>query len=180
MSILRTAAPTDLALLPAVDTAAESLFAAAGLALPPGGTCTAAELAAFALVLVAGDPPVGFAAVDVLDGTAHLAQLSVHPDSSRQGRGRRLVEAVSDWAASRMLPAVTLTTFRDVPWNGPLYRRWGFRELPDPPPGLAAVRRREAALGLDAVGPRTVLMRRVGAALPRTGAHDARLLSRRG
>jgi len=49
------------------------------------------------------------------------------------------------------MPAVTLTTFEDVPWNAPLYRHLGFRELRDDElgPGLRAIRDRETAHGLD-------------------------------
>ncbi len=47
---------------------------------------------------------------------------------------------------------MTLTTFADVPWNGPYYRRLGWRDLPaaELGPELAAIRRHEASLGLDA------------------------------
>jgi hypothetical protein len=54
---------------------------------------------------------------------------------------------------------MTLTTFRDVPWNAPFYARRGFAEVLDPSPGLAAVRDRERSLGLDAAGPRIVMRR---------------------
>jgi hypothetical protein len=49
------------------------------------------------------------------------------------------------------LPSVTLTTFRDIAWNAPFYARCGFAELADRDlnPRLAAIRVREAALGLD-------------------------------
>ena len=42
---------------------------------------------------------------------------------------------------------VTLTTFADVPWNAPLYRRYGFRDMPRDalPDWLAAVRDEEDA-----------------------------------
>lgn len=65
--------------------------------------------------------------------------------------GAALVTAVAALAARRGLAAVTLSTFRDIAWNGPFYRRAGFVELA---PGdlnrrLAAVVAREADLGLD-------------------------------
>jgi hypothetical protein len=46
---------------------------------------------------------------------------------------------------------LTLTTFADVPWNGPCYERLGFRQLTgtELTPGLRAVRAEEAAHGLD-------------------------------
>jgi hypothetical protein len=46
------------------------------------------------VVLVSGEPPVGFAAVDIVDDAPHLRQLSVVPSSGRQGRGTALVTAV--------------------------------------------------------------------------------------
>lgn len=47
----------------------------------------------------------------------------------------------------RGLPAVTLTTFADVPWNAPLYRRWGFCDVPREamPTWLKAIRDDEDA-----------------------------------
>src|SRR5271165_3964159 len=84
------------------------------------------HLARSAVVLVAGDPPVGFASVEIVDGLAHLWQLSVRPSHGRRGVGTALVEAVCQWAGSQGYEAVTLTTYRDVPWNGPFYRRLGF------------------------------------------------------
>jgi GNAT superfamily N-acetyltransferase len=112
-------------------------------------------------VLAGGDDaPIGFALVDVVDGCAHIEQLTVHPQHHRQGYGRRLIDYVSGWARDRAMPAVTLTTFRDVPWNAPYYERCGFRTLSEEEltPDLAAVRAREADHGLD---PRTrVCMRR--------------------
>jgi GNAT superfamily N-acetyltransferase len=114
------------------------------------------------VVLVSGDPPVGFACVEVVDGVAHLWQLSVRPAAGRQGRGTALVEAVSEWAASRGVAAVTLTTYRDVPWNAPFYARLGFVPVDDPPPGLAAMREHEKAIGDDAFGPRLAMRKDLG------------------
>ncbi|EST37103.1 hypothetical protein N566_14850, partial [Streptomycetaceae bacterium MP113-05] len=49
------------------------------------------------------------------------------------------------------LPALTLTTFADVPWNAPYYERCGFRPLAvhQETPGLRRRRAHEAAAGLD-------------------------------
>lgn len=83
------------------------------------------------LVAVAPDgSPVGYAAATPLDGFLHLAELSVDPDHGRIGVGAALVEAVAALADRRGLPGVTLTTFRDIPFNAPFYARLGFEELP--------------------------------------------------
>ena len=57
----------------------------------------------------------------------HLHELDVHPQRARQGLGQRLIEHIAQWA--RGAEALTLTTFSDVPWNGPYYGRLGFRTL---------------------------------------------------
>jgi hypothetical protein len=58
---------------------------------------------------------------------------------------------VGRWAAARGIDALTLVTFRAVPWNGPYYARLGFRDMApgEITPGLAAVLDDEAAHGID-------------------------------
>jgi GNAT superfamily N-acetyltransferase len=110
----------------------------------------------------ADDRPVAYLLADVVDGCAHLEQVTVHPDHARRGLGRELVEHLVAWARHHGFPAVTLTTFTDVPWNGPYYERLGFRSL-DPAgltPGLRRIRAAEAAHGLDA-WPRAAMRREV-------------------
>ncbi|MFF0389958.1 hypothetical protein ACFYS8_14905 [Kitasatospora sp. NPDC004615] len=70
---------------------------------------------------------------------------------SRTSGPPELIDHVAGWAAGRGLAALTLSTFRSVPWNAPHYRRLGFRELPneDLTPGLRQVLTEEAAFGLD-------------------------------
>ena len=75
--------------------------------------------------------PVAFALADVLDGRAHLEQLSVVPSYGRRGLGAELLTAVEGWARADGLPGLTLTTFADVPWNAPYYRRLGFVVVPE-------------------------------------------------
>lgn len=96
---------------------------------------------------------VGYVVARVLDGNAHVQQVSVDPAHARRGIGRELMAHVETWGARGERPATTLTTFRDVAWNGPYYRRLGYRELSpaEHGPQLADVMRGEAALpGIDA------------------------------
>ncbi|HSZ35572.1 MAG TPA: GNAT family N-acetyltransferase, partial [Acidimicrobiales bacterium] len=76
-----------------------------------------------------GDPPVGLCRIDAVGDGAHLEQLSVRPEHGRHGLGRSLLRAGIDWAEARGYPELTLTTFRDVPWNGPFYASEGFVEV---------------------------------------------------
>ncbi|GAA1029283.1 GNAT family N-acetyltransferase [Virgisporangium ochraceum] len=108
-------------------------------------------------------PPVAYLIADVVDGCLHIEQVSVHPRAARQGIGRRLIEHAALYARQHGLAGLTLTTFADVPWNAPYYERCGFRVVPDEEltPGLRAVRRNEAAHGLDR-WPRVVMHRPAG------------------
>jgi predicted N-acetyltransferase YhbS len=96
------------------------------------------------------DVPVGMVIASAREGTAYIEELDVVPAQGRRGLGRRLVACVCDWARAHGYPAVTLSTFRDVPWNGPFYRRLGFRDLSPAEwtPGMLAIRAREARHGL--------------------------------
>jgi GNAT superfamily N-acetyltransferase len=98
-----------------------------------------------------GDRPASFLMAVLLDGCLHVDQLSTDPASARRGLGRALLDHAADQARAGGLPALTLTTFADVPWNGPYYERCGFRVLRDAEitPGLRKVRAHEDALGLD-------------------------------
>lgn len=104
--------------------------------------------------------PVGFALIAVVDGLAHIEELDVHPDHGRRGLGTALVERVCEWAKSEGFAAITLSTFRDVPWNAPFYTRLGFRivtedELTE---GLLQLREAEADQGLP-ISKRVVMRR---------------------
>lgn len=157
--MVRWAEPDELAGLVSVELAADRLFEQVGIVFPPGTTMVE-EVGDPASVLVEGDPPVGFAMFGLVDGNVHLDQLAVHPGSMRRGIGGRLVEAVVDHARAVGAPAVTLTTFRDVPWNAPWYARHGFSALPEAEwgPELRKLVEHERELGIE-VAPRVVMRR---------------------
>lgn len=94
---------------------------------------------------------VGYTLVDVVDGCAHIEQVSVRPRAQGVGVGRALIDRVRVWAGESNRRAVTLTTFSDVSWNRPLYEHLGFCVMPedDIGPELRALRAEEAAHGLD-------------------------------
>lgn len=106
------------------------------------------------LVLVAEDDDArlaGFAACQACEDALHLWELAVRRDRQGSGIGRALVEATIALARRRGLPAVTLSTFRDIAWNAPFYAKLGFVELgpAELNARLDVIREREAALGLD-------------------------------
>ena len=73
----------------------------------------------------------GYVLAEVVDGCGHIEELAVARSHAGQGLGGALIDAVDEWARRRGLAALTLTTFRDVAWNRPLYERRGFRVLDD-------------------------------------------------
>ena len=102
------------------------------------------------LVAVDGEI-VGFVLWEVLDGRGHVEEVSVDPAAQGRGVGSALLAAVARHASADGLDGVTLTTFRDVPWNRPFYEHRGFRvlEAEEVTAGLAAKVADETAHGLD-------------------------------
>jgi ribosomal-protein-alanine N-acetyltransferase len=156
--VLRPAEPADLPRLQDVERAAGERFRALGMAAvadddPPSPELLAVhQRAGCAWVAVEDGRVVGYLLLhpDGVDGNAHVEQVSVHPDHGGRGTGRRLLDLAAEVARAQGRPALTLTTFAEVAWNAPWYRRLGFRDVPDPGPQLRALRAREADLGLDA------------------------------
>jgi ribosomal protein S18 acetylase RimI-like enzyme len=157
---VRPAEPEDLVELPEIDRRAESLFRVAGYELPEITIPVDAMRDALA-IFVAGRPAVGFVWVSEVDDLAYVEELAVIPGRMRQGLGTALLEAACDRAAADGYPAITLITFADVAWNAPFYAARGFTVVDDITPGLAAIRDKERAVGLDASGTRVVMRREI-------------------
>lgn len=113
--------------------------------------------------------PIGYAVASVVDAQAHLDQVSVSMGAAGRGIGSRLVAEVFNWAIACGYDAITLTTFRDLPWNGPLYERLGFVTLSEAEcdksevecgPELLAIRAEERSRGIDVL-PRIAMRRRL-------------------
>jgi len=90
-----------------------------------------------------------FLTAEVREDVLHIWQMSVRSDQQRKGIGRNLIKAAEHWARSRHLVGLSLTTFRDVPWNAPFYRSCGFHDV-DPQffPALQATLEAEQQAGL--------------------------------
>jgi GNAT superfamily N-acetyltransferase len=158
---IRPADDYELADLVELERRSDTLLTVAGIGPLPDPAIAHQTIRHARAVLVAGRPAVGFARVDELDGQAHLAQLSVLPGHMRRGIGTALVEAVCTWAAEHGYREVTLCAFADVAWNGPFFAKRGFEPVAMLTPGLAELRAWERDLGLDALGPRLAMRRRL-------------------
>lgn len=155
---MRPASPADGGVFREIERLAGQRFRDVGMDdIAADEPLSTESLAAYAMAgrsWVAEDPVrgvVGYVLVDVVDGNAHIEQVSVKPDEQGRGVGQALIGRTAEWAAEMGLQALTLTTFRDVPWNAPLYQHLGFRALAEYELGseLRAVRDAEAAHGLD-------------------------------
>ena len=115
------------------------------------------DVPGFLLVVGPVGEPFGFAHVEIVEGFAHLGQVSVRPERMRQGYGAALVRASMREAWQLGYDRMSLTTYRDLPWNGPFYAALGFVEETRPEPFEQRIREHQVALGLDGHGPRIVM-----------------------
>jgi GNAT superfamily N-acetyltransferase len=99
----------------------------------------------------ADDRPVGMILGSIRCGNGYIEELDVLPEHGRRGVGSILIEQVCKWAFEQGCSAVDLSTFRDVPWNGPFYRKHGFRDLDQHEwtADMPLIRQIEASQGLD-------------------------------
>ena len=105
-------------------------------------------------VMAEGDGTRGaLLAARIEEHRLHILEFDVHRRHQGQGLGRRLLAFAIDEARRRGLAGLSLTTFRDVPWNAPFYASAGFEivERDAATPLLTAYLDREAARGLDPV-----------------------------
>jgi GNAT superfamily N-acetyltransferase len=164
---IRLARPDEAGLLREIERAAAQAFITVGYPeLAVGEPTAAAEFRAaaaenmLAVVVDDHDHPVGFLLAAELDDCLYVQELDVHPDHAGHRLAPRLLGVADAMARQRHRPALTLTTFRDVPWNAPYYARLGFvpMSVAEIGPDLRMLIQRQHAAGLDIA--KRVAMRR--------------------
>jgi len=126
----------------AIDGDASALYAEHGLAIDLGPDhvfvrdelarwLRAAELGRVFMAVDASGVPLGFAALDLLDGEPYLDQLAVRTSAMRRGIGGRLLARSAEWARATGTRALWLTTYAHLPFNRPYYERHGYSEVPE-------------------------------------------------
>lgn len=152
--MIQIALTADCQQLQMIERAAATLFPAGRIpdvddVMPLDELQKAAE-DGLLFIATSGGVTVGFAVAQQFDDSLHLAVMAVHPDHGKRGYGRALVLAVCAEAARRQHARITLTTFEDVPFNGPFYCTTGFRPLRDAElsPALRSILEHESALGM--------------------------------
>jgi len=103
------------------------------------------------LVAEADDALAAFVMFRRVNDSLYIEQIDVLPAFERRRIGAGLIDAVAERARASGLTRLTLSTFRDVPWNAPYYRRLGFADIADKKlaPDLLEIRREHLARGLD-------------------------------
>jgi GNAT superfamily N-acetyltransferase len=93
---------------------------------------------------------VGYAIAREIDETLYLQQIDVVPEHGRRGIGTALVTTVCAWAKQQGYAIVSLSTFRDIPWNAPFYSKLGFYPVDETElkKGFQQIRLKELEAGL--------------------------------
>lgn len=68
----------------------------------------------------------GFIHAEIIEGEFYIGEVSVSETYQKKGIGSKLLKTALAQAKSLGVSNATLTTFKDVPWNAPYYRRLGF------------------------------------------------------
>ncbi len=104
------------------------------------------------LVSHVGEEMVGFLVSQPFQRELHIWEMDVLPAQQGKGIGAGMVRACQIDARNSGFKAITLTTFRDLPWNAPFYARLGFEQVTalDAHPRLAGELANEADDGLPA------------------------------
>ena len=154
---ITTATPKHLEALYDIELAAATMFegyvpASVPQVSTPQSKFQGAQRGGTLWVALFGETPVGFALVEMLaKDLPHLEEIDVTPAHGRRGLGTALVHTVLEWVKRAGHRQLTLTTFRNIPWNMPFYSRLGFVEIPthELRLELEAVVQDEADRGLD-------------------------------
>jgi GNAT superfamily N-acetyltransferase len=158
MLLIRRACLGEVPKLALVERSAASIFREVGLAwiadgdtMEPNLLDTMCRGGTVWVAVYDTDEPVAFLAAHMLDEQFHIAEVSVARSHQRRGIGAALIAAAADHARTQSFRSLTLTTYRDLLWNGPFYSALGFVEVDalEAGPGHLKKLRTEAEAGHD-------------------------------
>ena len=154
----RFAAPDDAETVRTIEFDAGLRFASVGMAgiadAPPMSLALVERKIAAREILVAVDRDgtcAGFVMFEPQPARIYVQELDVLTSHAGRRIGAALIDEVAQLARSRRLMQLILSTYREVPWNAPYYRRLGFSDIEEADLDAALIARREAhiARGLD-------------------------------
>lgn len=133
---IRKARNEDIPLLGPVERSAAEIFRSVNLDfLSDGPTMDESLLSKMTnsnhlwVAVDKSDQPIGFAGGEDIDGNFHVAEVSVTQHAQGKGVGKSLMTELIRQAKEEGYTTITLTTYRDLPWNGPWYNKMGFLEV---------------------------------------------------
>ncbi|TVY38022.1 Acetyltransferase [Lachnellula subtilissima] len=133
---IRPARSSDISLLESVERSAAQLFRTVNLGfLADGPTLDPAVLTGMAksnhlwIAVNDWDQPIGFLGGETFEGNFHLVEVSVARDFQGRGVGKALMSNMMEQVRREGYKTITLTTYRDVSWNGYWYAKMGFVEV---------------------------------------------------
>jgi len=165
---IRQASADDAANLPDIErSAAKTFLSVAGLEWIARDRVMSAELHQIYIdegtvwVATTDNRCIGFVTAARFDDALHIIELSVEDGQQGKGIGRRLLDTARQSATEYGLPALTLTTFRELPFNELFYQKLGYQTLDEfeLPERLADILKAEIEEGLP--GERRCAMRLV-------------------
>jgi GNAT superfamily N-acetyltransferase len=133
---IRLATSADVALLPAIESAAAKRFQDYLDILEilpdklenvvPISFLLRSQVANRLWVAKIDKDPVGFLVARPLQESFFIVELDVLPEFSRQGIGSALMQAAMEASLKQGFDTISLTTFRHTPWTIPFYQKLGF------------------------------------------------------
>ena len=154
----RPAAPHDAETVRTIEFEASLRFISVGMsgiadAPPMSLALVERKIAAQEVIVAVGADGmcVGFVMFEPQPARIYIQELDVLTSHAGQRIGAALIEQVAQLARSRGLKQLVLSTYREVPWNAPYYRRLGFRDIEEAELDAALIALRDAhiARGLD-------------------------------
>jgi GNAT superfamily N-acetyltransferase len=154
--IIRFAHVEELALLAQIERSAATLFLDTPYAFLVDAEPLPLEFvqqrfqAGQVWVAVEQQVVIGYALTRKVDATLYLQEIDVEPKHGRRGIGTALIATIQAWAKLSGYSVLSLSTFRDIPWNAPFYAKLGFHILDESElkAGFQQLRRQELAAGL--------------------------------
>ena len=154
----RFAVPDEAEMVRAIEYEAAQRFATVGLtgiadARPMNVDFVRRKIEASEIIVAVNDTGncVAFVMFARLATRFYIEELDVLTTWAGRRIGARLIDEVAVLARQAGVPQLVLSTFRDVPWNAPYYRRLGFSVIESEclDAKLRAIRAAHVARGLD-------------------------------
>jgi GNAT superfamily N-acetyltransferase len=154
---IRSARPNDLPLLASIEQSAATRFLNTPYAFLLNASPLPLELiqqqfqaGQIWVAIHQPDTVVGYALTRPIGPILYLQEIDIEPHHGQKGLGTALINTIKSWAKQSGHTVMSLSTFRDIPWNAPFYAKLGFRILnsSELTPSFQQIRQQEQDAGL--------------------------------